>query len=193
MASFDERIAISHLRQFLFCPRIPWFKQVMCFEPPEQGWVSQGKRWHQAQSPRHRRRVSRYLDGEVIHQTDVYVFSEVLGIHGYVDELISNGEQAVVIEYKVDKQKPSLAQKLQLIAYSVCVEESLNLEVVAAVLLKGEATKQYKVEVSTDSKAVLLQTLSKLQRVLASHRMPESSASEPQCNQCEYLRYCNDR
>jgi len=189
----DTLIPISHIRQFLFCPRIPWFKQVMLFEPPEQGWVSQGKRWHEEQSPRHKRRLNQYLQGPLEHATDVYVRSESLGVHGYIDELITNSTQCVVVEYKVDTHKPTLAQKLQLMAYSIAAGESLSLEVVAGVLLKGDARKQYPVELNQSLKMTLLKVLMDLRTVTGSHRMPISSATDAKCDQCEYLRYCNDR
>lgn len=193
MASTDELIPVSHIRQFLFCPRIPWFKQVMSFEPPEQGWVSQGKRWHASQNPRHKRRLNQYIDGPSKHEVDVYVRSRSLGVHGYIDELIGNGEQGVVIEYKVDKNKPTLAQKLQLMAYAIGAEESLDLQVVAAVLLKGDARKQYPVDLSSELRLALFKVVAELRKTTSIHRMPASSATEAKCDQCEYLRYCNDR
>jgi len=193
MAYSDAVIPISHIRQFLFCPRIPWFKQVMAFEPPEQGWVSQGKRWHQAQNPRHKRRLNQYIKGPLQHATDVYVRSESLGLHGYIDELISNQSQCVVVEYKVDTHKPTLAQKLQLMAYSLAAAESLDLNVAAGVLLKGDARKQFQIYLDQHLKLTLLRVLAELRAVTRSHRMPSSSASDAKCDQCEYLRYCNDR
>jgi len=193
MEYFNSFVPISHIRQFLFCPRIPWFKEVMMFEPPEQGWVSQGKRWHEAQSPNNKRRLNRYLKGQQEHLTDAYVRSESLGVHGYIDELISNTTECVVVEYKVDTKKPTLAQKLQLMAYSIAAQETLSLEVVAGILLKGTARKQYKIDLNQSLKSDLLHTLVELRAVTGSHRMPKSSATESKCAQCEYLRYCNDR
>lgn len=193
MEYFDDLIPISHIRQYLFCPRVPWFKHVMQFEPPEQGWVTQGKRWHEAHQPRHKRRLCHYLSPPTERTLDAYVVSTRLGIHGYVDELITNGQQSVVMEYKVDSGKPTLAQKLQLMAYVIAVEEPMHLEVVAAILLKGDATKQYKMVVDEKLKRTLLEVLYALRKTIASHRMPSSSASSAQCDQCEYLRYCNDR
>ncbi|GEM77598.1 CRISPR-associated protein Cas4 [Vibrio sagamiensis] len=189
----DDLIPISHIRQYLFCPRVPWFKHVMQFEPPEQGWVAQGKRWHETHKSNHKRRFCNYLSPPTERTLNAYVVSTRLNIHGYIDELVTNGQQSVVIEYKVDSGKPTLAQKLQLIAYVVALEESTNKEVVAAILLKGKATKQYKVTVNDKLKHTLLEVLYALRKTIASHRMPNSSASLAQCEQCEYLRYCNDR
>lgn len=189
----SEYIPISFLRQFVFCPRIPWFKYVMAFEPPEQQWVTQGKDWHDRQKTLFKRRVAHDLTAPVEHQQNVYVRSQKLQLHGYVDEIIFGASGCAVIEYKVDHGKPQLGQRLQLLAYVEAVEETYILPVVNAILLKGSASKQFKVAIDLPARDLLNQKLSELRLVLGSHRMPFSSASEDKCAQCEYLRYCNDR
>ncbi|OOE44964.1 CRISPR-associated protein Cas4 [Salinivibrio kushneri] len=193
LASFDELIPISYLRQYLFCPRIPWYKAVMRFEPPEQGWVTQGKRWHESQNPRHRRRLCKHIPEPREHIVNAHVQALSLGIHGYIDELIFNEEKCVVVEYKVDKGKPTDAQKVQLYAYMLAAEQTYQRQVVAGVLLKGSANKQYTITLDDKIKNKCLTTLHAVRQTLSSHRMPHSSATESKCAQCEYLRYCNDR
>ena len=189
----ENLIAISDIRQHIFCPRIPWYSRVMNFKPPEQGWVTQGRHWHAEQKTRHKRRVCNYLFGELTHNQEVYVQSTKLGIHGYVDEIINNSKQSVVIEYKVDSSKPTLAQKLQLAAYAIAAQEYLNFEVVAAVLFKGNANKQYQITLDEKLKIQLFQVIREIKTNLNCQRLPFSNASEAKCEQCEYLRYCNDR
>lgn len=188
-----EYIPISFLRQFVFCPRIPWFKHVMAFEPPEQQWVTHGKGWHDMQKTLFKRRVAHDLTAPVEHQQNVYVRSQKLQLHGYVDEVIFSASGCAVIEYKVDYGKPQLGQRLQLLAYVEAVEETYLQTVVNAILLKGSARKQYKIAIDLPAREHLRQKLIELRQVLGSHRMPFSSASEDKCAQCEYLRYCNDR
>lgn len=188
-----EYIPISFLRQFVFCPRVPWFKHVMAFEPPEQQWVTQGKDWHDAQRTLFKRRIAHDLSPPLEHQQNVYVRSCKLQLHGYVDEVIFSATGCAVIEYKVDLGKPQLGQKLQLLAYVEALEETYIQPVVNAILLKGSARKQYKIAIDLPARDLLHQKLAELRQVLGSHRMPYSSASEDKCAQCEYLRYCNDR
>lgn len=189
----SEYIPINYLRQFVFCPRIPWFKYVMAFEPPEQQWVIQGKEWHDAQRTLFKRRVAYDLSPPIEHKQDVYVKSDKLKLHGYVDEVIFSPTGCAVVEYKIDQGKPNLGQRLQLLAYVEAIEETYMLPVVNAILLKGSARKQYKIAIDQSARDLLLKKLSALRGILNSHRMPFSSASENKCDQCEYLRYCNDR
>lgn len=189
----EDSIPISYVRQYLFCPRIPWYKHVMSFEPPEQGWVTQGKRWHEGQISKYKRRIHHDIEQPREHIIEAYVKSVKLGVHGFIDELIIGNDKCIVIEYKVDKGKPTLSQKLQLIAYAIAAEETYKIEVIRCVLLKGDAKKQYPIILTNALKLQLLNTLSQLRKVLGNHRLPYSSASYAKCDQCEYQRYCNDR
>lgn len=191
--SDQELLPISHIRQFIFCPRIPWFKCIMAFDPPEQQWVKHGKDWHLHQNINHKRRVNRYLSGTVQHKLDVYVKSNQLGLHGYVDEVAYNDDECVLIEYKVDSKPPSIGHHMQLMAYVIAMQEQSLLVVKAAVLLKGSAFRQYSMDIGSHSKLKLLSFNQKLRQVLDSPYLPASSAQWQKCNQCEYLRYCNDR
>ena len=155
--------------------------------------MKQGVQWHESQSPRHKRRVCRCIEEPVKRKTNVYVRSYRLNIHGYIDELILNDKQCVIVEYKIDHGKPTLAQKLQLVAYHMAAQESLAQDVVASILLKGNARKQYQINLTDDLTSILFNVLSDLNKLLGQHRLPHSSASEAKCTQCEYLRYCNDR
>jgi CRISPR-associated exonuclease Cas4 len=188
-----ESLPISYLRQFIFCPRIPWFKYVMVFEPPEQQWVAHGKEWHTLQNSLAKRRIAHDLQPPIEHRQNVYVRSQKLLLHGFVDEVVFGANGCTVIEYKVDWAKPQLGQRLQLLAYVEAVEESYMLPVVNAILLKGSAKKQYKIAIDQAARDLLKHKLTELRQVLSSHRIPFSSASEDKCTQCEYLRYCNDR
>ncbi len=193
MEYIEDLIPISYIRQYLFFPRIPWYKYVMGLEPPAQAWVSQGKRWHEDQAPKNKRRIHHELGITKTHYVEAYVKSAKLGIHGFIDELIIGENKSIIIEYKIDTGKPTRAQKLQLIAYAIAAEETYEIEVIKCILLKGSAKKQYSIIKTQELKIDLLNTLAQLRKVLENQRLPHSSASSAKCDQCEYLRYCNDR
>ncbi len=187
-----ESLPISYLRQYKFCPRIPWYKHVSGVETPEQSWMLYGKKWHSEQENLQKRRLS-YLKGEVTRKTNFYVSSKHLKLHGYLDEIVFNDRQLVVIEYKLDKRAPTIGQKLQLCAYSLCAEEVLGLKSEYGVMLKGSAYKQRKISINKGLIDILKSNILELRKILKTPRLPISSASASKCAQCEYLRYCNDR
>lgn len=193
MPYFDGLIPISYLRQFCFCPRIPWFKTVMQFEPPEQAWVKQGKAWHNTQQQLHKKRVVSTIEPPFERKTDFYVKEANLGLHGYIDEISYNQDIGVVVEYKSDTQAPNKGQKLQLAAYAMAAASQLNIRVEHGVLLKGSGYKQFKVAMSNELKLEVIKISEKVRESMSKASLPTSSAQTAQCSQCEYLRYCNDR
>lgn len=193
MPYFDGLIPISYLRQFSFCPRIPWFKTIMQFEPPEQAWVKQGKQWHSSQQQLHKKRIVPSLTAPFERKTDCYVRDRNLGVHGYIDEISFNQEQGIVVEYKSDTNAPNKGQKLQLAAYAIAASSYFNIRVEQGFLLKGSGYKQFKIEIGNDLKLEVIKTTEKVRACMSKASLPMSSAQAAQCSQCEYLRYCNDR
>jgi CRISPR-associated exonuclease Cas4 len=191
--SEPEAVPVSYVRQYLFCPRVPWFKMVEAFEPPMPSWVEQGKRWHQKQPELQKKRQIQGLQTPYQHQPDAWVESRRYGLYGYADEVLHNSRQAVAVEYKHDKRPPSTAQKLQLIAYLLCLREQYPQHEIWGILYKGGGKKQYRVEIRPDDIERIKQVVQAIRANSQNHLLPESSAQAAQCDQCEYLRYCNDR
>ncbi|MEP1553575.1 MAG: CRISPR-associated protein Cas4 [Paraglaciecola sp.] len=193
MQYFDGLIPISYLRQYRFCSRIPWYKTIMQFEPPEQAWVKQGKQWHSTQTQLHKKRLIKELAPPLKRKTNYYVRENSLGLHGYIDEISFNAKEGIVIEYKSDTQAPNKGQKLQLAAYAMAAEAYLGINIQQGVLLKGSGYKQFKLVISNTLKLEVIETTKKVRASMGKTSMPNSSAQAAQCIQCEYLRYCNDR
>lgn len=191
--SEPEALPISYLRQYLFCPRIPWFKMVEAFEPPMPSWVEQGKRWHQQQPALQKKRVLQGLHMPSEHKPNAWLESRRYGFYGYADEVISNDQQAVVVEYKHDKRPPTAAQRLQLVAYLICLQEHYQNHEIWGVLYKGDGKKQYRVDIRAEDTERTIQVAQAIRTNSQSHLLPDSSAQAAQCDQCQYLRYCNDR
>jgi CRISPR-associated exonuclease Cas4 len=165
----------------------------MGFEPPEQAWVKEGKRWHTAQEQLYKQRLAQSLSHEVKRKTNCYVQDLSLGLHGYIDEFQYNQTDGVVVEYKSDNLKPNRAQILQLVAYAMAATNHLNVQVYYGILLKGNGFKQHKVNIESNLKLEVIKTVDTLRKNLKKTSLPNSSAQENKCIQCEYLRYCNDR
>lgn len=82
---------------------------------------------------------------------------------------------------------------MQLIGYVIAAEESVPQKVIAAVILKHSANKQFEIKIDDQIKDEFFKKLSQLHQVLKSPHLPHSDAQGAKCEQCEYLRYCNDR
>ena len=140
LSSDIESIPINLIRQHQFCPRIPWYKLVLKFDPPEQAWMIQGKQWHDKQHDLQKRRVSLYSSDNAVHHHEAWVHCPELGIHGQVDHLIEEQEYSIVIEYKIDSKsitngRENLIMEIRVKDYSSLTNEISKIEGVVSVTL----------------------------------------------------------
>lgn len=71
-------VPVSLLRQYAFCPRIPFFYLIRNLHPPFRPWVKQGLGFHEkTQMLAKRRNLSRFgLTGEFTLEADVSLNKE---------------------------------------------------------------------------------------------------------------------
>jgi CRISPR-associated exonuclease Cas4 len=191
--SNEESIPINLIRQYLFCPRIPWFKYNLSIQPPEQSWMKAGEKYHNSQKTEYKRRFLNLIVEPYEKILNFQVESSILGIHGIVDEIIKNEIEFLVVEYKLDSRKPFKGQIFQALGYLYAAEETLKLKGKGAILIKGSAHKPYVINNTDILKVEFIKVLNNLKASLKRDSIPFSSADSNKCGQCEYLRHCNDR
>lgn len=82
---------------------------------------------------------------------------------------------------------------MQLIAYGLLAEEYFNKSFRQAFVIVGEGRKVLSVKLNESLLQSFYQILEQLELVLTGGLLPSSSATNYQCAQCEYLKFCNDR
>ena len=193
--SSDSTFPISLLRQYCFCPRIPYFQEVMQLQLAEKPWLKQGVDHHQRQAMLSRRRnLSRFgIDGDANLQSDVYIRSQKLGCHGIADMMLETESSIYLIEFKISELKPVKGHILQVAAYAIAAEEQFQKPVAGVYILYGDRGKTFEVQLSTQLRRQVEKTVSSISSLLNGASMPDSPASVEQCGQCEYLNFCADR
>lgn len=188
-------IPISLLRQYCFCPRIPYFLEVMQLQLSEKPWMRQGVDHHQRQAMLSRRRsLSRFgIAGDARIRNDVYVRSQKLGCHGIADMLLETDSYLYVVEFKISQLKPVKGHILQVAAYAIAAEEQFQKPVAGVYILYGDKGKTFEVQLSAELRQQVAITVSRISSLLNGSSMPDSAASAEQCGQCEYLNFCADR
>jgi len=187
-------LPVHLLRQHAFCPRIPYFIEGLGFTPETPLWVQQGQDYHARQERLTRdRTLKRFGLDRATRHFRMRLASERLGIHGIADAVLETETDIYPVEFKTEFSEAGRGQILQLVAYGLMAEEACHKRFTAGFLLygqKGKTRRFERTDALTDDVAHALDTL---RRNLAAARMPESSAAAPQCGQCEYFNYCNDR
>ena len=188
-----ESVPVSLIRQYLFCPRIPWHMRAGT-PVASPLWVRQGVEHHQRQRRLTRpRKLKRLGLEDAERRFEVALESERLGLHGVVDLVLSTPGEVVPVEFKIQDAPPTRAIRLQLLAYGLLAEEAYNLPFERGLVIAGTRSRTYPVPGTDSLKEELFRYLASLRRDQASPVLPPSDAQENKCTQCEYLASCNDR
>ena len=187
-------LPISLIRQYLFCPRIPYYQELMQLNPNRPIWVNQGNEYHEKQQ---RLFKDRTLKRFGLNQAQMHfkqeLLSEKLGIHGIADCILTSSDKIYPVEFKLYGNKPSKSQIYQTIAYGLVAAESQQKQFDTAFILFEKKGKTHKITVTHQQKQKVIKTIKQIKHMLKSGNKPDSSASQQQCTQCEYINYCNDR
>ena len=156
-------------------------------------WTKQGNKFHAKQVLLSKQRtLSRFdLDSGDI-KFEVTLSSQVLGVHGKCDALIETPDQIIPVEIKMGN-KIYDSYIMQMVAYGLVAEEKYNKPFRMGFILIGAKAKPKMIKVSPQLRDKCFKLISMIQKNMIIGFMPESSANEWQCSQCEFLNYCNDR
>lgn len=121
MAMKQFNIPISMLRQYCFCPRIPYFYLVRQIRTNEQPWVKIGKLEHNRQEMLLKRRnLSRFgITPELewtIHN-NVELYSEHINLHGVCDAVVKTPNGDFLLEFKNSEHVKSNGSSLKMGVY----------------------------------------------------------------------------
>ena len=187
-------IPVNLIRQYIFCPRIVFYNLLTDIKPQFPRHVSMGSEYHMLQDELLKNRRFKKLNikyKEVV--SGKYFAMENPPLGGIVDLGFVCENEVIPVEYKFIDTKPSLSHKLQLAAYGKLMSEHYKLPVNRGIIIFSTNIKFYQVPFTPEIWKKLDRTITGIQKILDSEIFPDSSASEKQCSQCEYLNFCNDR
>lgn len=190
-------IPISMLRQYIFCPRIPYFYLVRQITPAEKIWVRQGVDEHSRQCMLNKRRnLSRYgIDSEewtITHNHELY--GEQVSLHGICDAIISTPTEDVILEFKSTENLFNYAgSSVQLCAYALCYEEMSSRTIRRGFILYGKKGKCHEVNFNEILREKVIKTKDEILKMINTGTLPDSPAESNKCSQCEFFNFCSDR
>lgn len=196
MAMLQYNIPVSMLRQYCFCPRIPYFYIVRSIKPYEQPWVKQGTDEHiRQQMLMKRRNLSRFNINKVgIIKNNIELYSEKLNLHGICDAVIECPERSFVLEFKNSSFcRLSTGTSVQLAAYAMLYEENFKNHVETGFVLYGTKAKTFEIKIDQKLREKTLGIRDKIIEITQYSNIPSSPADETQCGQCEFFNFCADR
>ena len=188
-------LAVSDVRQHVYCPRIPYFR--LGARLPHRfvtGAMQEGILEHQRTEALEQRRSLRaygLADGE--RWFDVRLRSDRLALGGRLDMLICRASEVIPVEFKNSRAGLGLHHKYQLAAYALLAEEQFGRPVRRAFVYFIPLKHAQEVELTPAARAYTKRVLNEIRARVAQERMPDGTRVLERCRVCEFLPYCNDR
>ena len=188
VADDEDLLPISALQHLLFCERQFALIHV------EGVWADnaltvEGAHLHQKahEGPAETREGVRLARG-------LWVRSARLGLVGRADvvefhEAGGGAARAFPVEYKRGRPKQHDADRVQLCAQALCLEEMLGVEVPAGALFYGRTRRREDVAFTTPLRTLTGSTSQRERQLLAAGRTP-SAGREPKCAACSLVDLC---
>ena len=193
----EEYLQLSGLQHFSFCRR-QWALIHMEQQWAENVRTTDGRILHEKahdSSIREKR-------GDLIITRDMSIHSALLGVSGKCDVVeFHRGEtgiplsgqeglwQPYPVEYKRGSPKMTDADRLQLCAQAMCLEEMLCCEIPEAALYYGEIRRREIVDLDPDLREKVRALLTEMHELYQRHHTPKVKPSKG-CNACSLKELC---
>jgi CRISPR-associated exonuclease Cas4 len=184
METSDDYVMLSALQHFVYCPRqfaLIHLEQVW----EENIFTLRGLRVHErVDQPTHELiegvRVERSLS-LVSHQHQLRGIADVV-------EFLADG-MPFPVEYKVGARKAKDADRVQLCAQAMCLEEMFGREVQSGALFYAKSKRRLAVEFDAGLRSLVSQTVQEIQALWKNPVMPRPVA-DARCDDCSLVEAC---
>ena len=188
------KLPIHLIRQYLFCPRVVYFLEVLSIPKVSPIWVKEGENYHKSQEKLFKKRtLARFKLENASFWQNVNLSYSDLNFYGICDALIISDTNIYPVEIKLHGQKPTKAQKMQLIAYGVLAEKIYKKDFNLGFISFEKNAKTVPINVDIKMKQEVQKIVNEIINLIKSEKLPYSNAEDEKCTQCEFLNYCNDR
>lgn len=192
-----EPLQLSGLQHFAYCPR-QWALIHLEQQWQENERTADGQVFHS----RAHDASAREMRGDLLILRGLRVFSDTLGVSGSCDvvEFRRSDEgvplrghegrwQPYPVEYKRGEPKPGNADRLQLCAQAMCLEEMLLCDIPEGSLYYGETRRREKVPLDAALRAEVVTALEQMHRYARAGHTPKAKPTKG-CNACSLRDIC---
>jgi CRISPR-associated exonuclease Cas4 len=190
-------LQVTDLKQWTYCPRVVFYRYCLPRIRPITYSMQAGVQAHEVVAAREERRSLRPYGLEAGERFfDVALTSERLRLTGRIDLVIrtqsEQGEEGVVVDYKLSERQAGTHFKLQLAAYAVMVEETWGIPVRRAFLYHIPQRQAESIPLTAILRRQVETTIASIHAAIAGEVMPLPPTRLGACVACEFRRFCND-
>lgn len=195
-----DPLMLSGIQHFAYCPR-QWALIHIEQQWRENDRTADGRIFHDNAHEG----LSHELRGDTLIMRGLRVFSERLEVSGNCDVVEFHRDPAGVtlpgyegawmpypIEYKRGKPKENDADRLQLCAQAICLEEMLLCSIPEGSLYYGETRRRERVSLDADLREKVLNMLEQMRKYYHSGHTPKARQNKG-CNACSLRDVCLPR
>lgn len=186
-------LEVTDVKQFVYCPRIPFYRYCLPTIRPVTYGMNAGIRSHTAEHAREERRSLRtygLTTGE--RSVEAILRSERLGLVGKLDMAVGLTDEAVVVDYKLSSGNAGTHFKMQLAAYALLLEEAWRLPVRRGYLYHIPDRKAEEVAITSTLRRSVERVVEAIHVMVETERIPQPPTNRSRCLACEFRRFCND-
>ncbi len=177
------KIFAEELRQFIYCPRIPFLRHNFGTRTSTYS-MKKGETYHQVKT----KRKYQLKDCQTHYQH--YVESITLDIAAVPDLILVYDDHVIVIEHKrFLLGKPHFSVISQAIVGGLCAEEQFGLPL-KEVRIVGFNGITYKIIVSSQLRDEVVSAIRELRNSLVENTPPNPIKNKKKCHACEYQNIC---
>ena len=194
----DEKnfnITATMMMEYIYCKRIPFFSKNLYIpsNATNSYKVREGKRVHKERAQNQSEYLRKKI-GVIDKKVDDYLFSSRYNISGKVDEVLflDNG-QAAALDYKYSMFKGKVADsyKLQIVFYSILIEENYDLPVNKGYIVYIRSNNRLEeIELIDEDYSNFFDAYQGLSNIINNNYFPEQTTYSIRFEECSYRKIC---
>lgn len=177
-------IPISAIQHYEFCPRqcsLIYMEDIW----EENFFTAEGRILHRKA---HSKVIETREEGKKYYGVEVY--SEKLGLFGQIDALIVTGSgEFFIVEYKRGKPKNIDADRMQLCAQAICLEEMVGKKIEKGSLFYFSIRKREEVSFGPNLREKTFHVIQKIKDLMETGKIPPADYSD-KCKRCSIKSRC---
>ena len=187
------QLTATDLKQWSYCPRIPYYRCVLPVRLAPTYKMQRGKEIQAAVEALERRRGFRAYGmrhGE--RRFGLWLHSERLGLAGKLDLLVVTPDACYPVDFKDTEGGPRRNHRLQLAAYALLAEEAFERPAHEAFLYLVPERRIAAVPLSNADRDEVRDALGAMRRMIEQEELPPPTPVRARCTVCEFQNYCRD-
>ena len=191
--SSEYFITATDLKQYAFCPRIPYFQHVLGYNERVTESMLDGLGSEEAfrEKEKRRRKLLKKIPAEE-KVFNIRLCEPELGLMGKLDCAILSKHEAIPVEFKASKRPKKIGENHlnQLTAYAILLERHYGKIVRKGIIYYEKSDEAIEIEITQKRKRHVLKLLKELKTTLEQGLLPETNQPKTKCQNCGYKKIC---